>query len=120
MSIKTNDILARLRAGISTLRPTQTLLDDGFECGAVSNEDFNWLFWILCNSALGNVHAWNQNNADAGGYVHPAVVLGSDGLLYVTIPGQDFTNDPTVSVGVDWDLYDTSALPLNYRSGYRL
>lgn len=120
MSVKTTDILARLRAGIATLRPTQGLLDAGFECGAVSNEDLNWLFWMLYQSALGNVHKWNSECADNGGYTHPAVVLGSDGLFYITIVTGDYTNDPTTSVGVDWDLFDTTALPTNYRTGYIL
>lgn len=121
MSLKLSDIWANNLLNVT--RPPNPQISDGFICGPVNNEYFNWIMWLLSLSAYQSVQTWNATVAAEGGYTHPQLVVGSDQQLYATNPGGNYAVDPVSDLlFVNWTLVQTgggaSNLPQGYRFGF--
>lgn len=121
MSLKLSDIWANNLLNVT--RPPDLQIADGFVCGAVNQEYFNWIMYLVSLSSYQSVQTWNPTVAAEGGYTHPQMVVGSDLRLYATQFGGDFTINPVTDVTfIHWNLVTTgggaSELPVGYRFGF--
>jgi len=118
MSIDPNKVWAN--SGTKT-EPGQAKIDAGHACGAADPDEENWHKNRTDICLIGNVHKWQLEAAQAGGYIHPQIVVGSDGVLYQSTSGAfDPEQDPVGNGGVDWaTLGGLTAYPKGYEQQVR-
>lgn len=101
-------------------RPTDAQIAAGWGCGPADQEWMNWVLYTLGLQIIGNVARWSADINTYGGYTHPELVTGSDGKLYRSVLGGDYSQDPVGNGGVDWIEYTLGILPPTFQSGVLL